>query len=349
MAEEEAPAPGDRASGPAENDGEQPSYAPLPRRKPQIVAERKRRTRELPPPGDLSLHDWAKPYTSIECYISRRALNKIMDHCADYAQHHLEAMGFLVGDLCRWKNRDYIVVKDVVTSELDTTAVSVKFRRDAFERLFQELDSITYDYILVGWYHSHPGHSCFLSSTDISTQRRMFNKPFHTAVVVDPLSHELKAYRLTERSYEERMFAIYEDEEESPAFPEALEQVEAAAVPQTAGDAPGVPASEEAAPPQPTEGRPAGVPVEVQAIPIPSPVVSHPKTRRRRERAPTLLILLLPILFTVFGGVVGYLWARRYPGRFRALVLVTGLLMAAVWALLGPPLNEILGRLLGGR
>ena len=42
--------------------------------------------------------------------------------------------------------------------------------------------------IVVGWYHSHPGFDCWLSSTDINTQKTFEQQvPRTVAVVVDPI------------------------------------------------------------------------------------------------------------------------------------------------------------------
>ena len=42
--------------------------------------------------------------------------------------------------------------------------------------------------IVVGWYHSHPGFGCWLSSTDINTQKTFEQQvPRTVAVVVDPI------------------------------------------------------------------------------------------------------------------------------------------------------------------
>jgi 26S proteasome regulatory subunit N11 len=42
--------------------------------------------------------------------------------------------------------------------------------------------------IVVGWYHSHPGFGCFLSSVDVSTQKNFEQlNPRFVAVVVDPI------------------------------------------------------------------------------------------------------------------------------------------------------------------
>jgi proteasome lid subunit RPN8/RPN11 len=150
-------------------------------------------------------------YKNLDVFIEKKAFEKFFLHCADLAMKNLEAMGFLLGELCEWGNSEYAIIKDAITSDLESTSISVRFRRDAFEKLFDQLDEISYDYILIGWYHSHPGFSSFMSQVDVDTQTRMFNQPFHTAVVVDPISMQLKVFRLIEDHCVEIPYAIFSD------------------------------------------------------------------------------------------------------------------------------------------
>ncbi|UCE45194.1 MAG: hypothetical protein JSU93_07430 [Methanobacteriota archaeon] len=53
-----------------------------------------------------------------------------------------------------------------------------------------------FSYAIMGWYHSHPGHTCFMSKTDLSTQRVMFTQPYHCALVIDPVNREIEAFKL---------------------------------------------------------------------------------------------------------------------------------------------------------
>ena len=94
---------------------------------------------------------------------------------------------------------------------LESTSVSVRFQRDAFEDLFDRLDEIKYDYILLGWYHSHVGYSSFMSEVDIDTQSKMFTQPFHAALVVDPVNLEMKAFRLADGKCMEIPYAIFRE------------------------------------------------------------------------------------------------------------------------------------------
>jgi proteasome lid subunit RPN8/RPN11 len=142
-------------------------------------------------------------------YLTKECVDAIIAHCRAHIESRLEVMGFLVGDVFSWEKGSYTLVKDVVSTDLEATGISVRFDSEGFEGLFSRLDSLDYDYVVVGWYHSHPGLGCFMSPTDMATQKRMFNSPFHSALVVDPIRHEIMAYRLKEDGYIRRRFAVY--------------------------------------------------------------------------------------------------------------------------------------------
>jgi len=157
-----------------------------------------------------------------ECdlFIRKKALLDMLMHCKAYREVQLEVMGLMVGYRFNWNGRDFTVVEEVVTSELDTSAISVKFA--SFEPLFNELDKFEKegkDYILVGWYHSHPGHTSFMSPTDKDTQMRMFNKPYQSAVVIDPINIEMKAFKLEQGDIYEKPYSIISGPEPERKLP----------------------------------------------------------------------------------------------------------------------------------
>ena len=158
-------------------------------------------------------------HAELDMYISSVVVRKIVNHCVQYAfgEQKLECMGFMLGDMYIYNGKRYTVVRDVVTTDLDATAISVKFSREGWDKLFEQMDSIgkNYDYLLVGWYHSHPDYSCYLSDTDINTQKRMFKNPHQIAVVCDPVRMEMKGFRLKDDSYEEISYAVYEPDEQT--------------------------------------------------------------------------------------------------------------------------------------
>ncbi len=150
------------------------------------------------------------PIEPVELYIGSLAFRTMMEHCVDLGNQELEALGFLLGDHFTHGGEEYTVVEEVVTSELDSSSISVKIKdfTSMFERMY-ELEKAGKDYILVGWYHSHPGHTCFLSPSDIETQKRMFRESYHVAVVVDPVNTEIKSFKLKQGDTREISFGVY--------------------------------------------------------------------------------------------------------------------------------------------
>jgi proteasome lid subunit RPN8/RPN11 len=180
-------------------------------RAPKIVGESRKKIRVIPPPPRTRIINPIHGQDGrIEVYFSRTSMTKLITHCRNYADKKLEVMGFLMGDVFRWKDRMFALVKDAVTTDLESTSISVRFNKEGFPGLFSEMDKLDYNYIIVGWYHSHPGMGCFLSTKDIETQKRMFNKPYHIALVVDPLKKEMKAYKMRGSGYVERKLAVYD-------------------------------------------------------------------------------------------------------------------------------------------
>jgi 26S proteasome regulatory subunit N11 len=150
-------------------------------------------------------------------YLHKSAEEKIRKHALRFKTEKKEVLGLLLGDLLQYEQRVYTIIRDTVTTDLDASNIHVKFKKDSFPKLFERLDKLDYDYIICGWYHSHPGHTCFLSEEDISTQKRMFNQPHQVAVVIDPLNRQIESFKLkNDDTYEPHAFAIYWDDYQEP-------------------------------------------------------------------------------------------------------------------------------------
>ena len=190
--------------------------------KPRIVGETKRPLQEREPPmSGLEVHQWLSGEDRTErlshlrsgdifdVYLSKSGEEKIRSHAEGEVSRRLEVMGFLLGEACIWKGKPYSIIRDAVTTELRSSSSKVRFDPLAFPRLFHGLDDSGFDYVLIGWYHSHPGHTCFLSGTDLETQRSIFNQPYHIALVIDPINKDVRTFRLCPGGYEETMFVIF--------------------------------------------------------------------------------------------------------------------------------------------
>lgn len=189
----------------------------------RIVRETRRKRLVAQSPEGRA-HPWMgqKGSKRPRAYISSRAMKALMAHCEEQAKVGLEALGFLSGSVFSWKGRTYTVVRDALTAPLEATAVHVRFDRTGFVGLFKQLDRLDYEYIIVGWYHSHPGYGCFMSGTDQQTQMAGFSERFHVALVVDPVKKQMMAFRMARGSktlegkdvvvpYEEVPFVIYDE------------------------------------------------------------------------------------------------------------------------------------------
>ncbi|KAJ3802042.1 JAB1/Mov34/MPN/PAD-1 ubiquitin protease-domain-containing protein [Lentinula aff. detonsa] len=127
-------------------------------------------------------------------HISSLALLKMLKH--GRAGVPMEVMGLMLGEFVD----DYTIqVIDVFAMPQSGTTVSVESVDHVFQtKMLDMLKQTGRPEMVVGWYHSHPGFGCWLSSVDINTQQAISSA--HTqlqsfeslnsrsvAVVVDPI------------------------------------------------------------------------------------------------------------------------------------------------------------------
>jgi 26S proteasome regulatory subunit N11 len=117
-------------------------------------------------------------------YISSLALLKMLRH--GRAGVPMEVMGLMLGEFVD----DFTVrVVDVFAMPQSGTGVSVEAVDPVFQmKMMDMLRQTGRPESVVGWYHSHPGFGCWLSSVDIQTQQSFEQlTPRAVAVVVDPI------------------------------------------------------------------------------------------------------------------------------------------------------------------
>jgi 26S proteasome regulatory subunit N11 len=98
----------------------------------------------------------------------------------------MEVMGLMLGEFVD----EYTVrVVDVFAMPQSGTGVSVEAVDPVFQtKMMEMLRQTGRPETVVGWYHSHPGFGCWLSSVDINTQQSFEQlTPRAVAVVVDPI------------------------------------------------------------------------------------------------------------------------------------------------------------------
>jgi len=118
-----------------------------------------------------------------------------------------EIFGYLIGKILKWNDEIYIIIQDQLF--IEGTVHSNKFstsqiegKAGEYEKEFQKLKDNKKDNDLrvVGWWHSHPGIGCFLSATDLHTQKYFFPESYQVALVVDPIINDFKFFTLDEAS-----------------------------------------------------------------------------------------------------------------------------------------------------
>ncbi|KAL4808958.1 JAB1/Mov34/MPN/PAD-1 ubiquitin protease-domain-containing protein [Aspergillus unguis] len=117
-------------------------------------------------------------------HISSLALLKMLRH--GRAGVPMEVMGLMLGEFVD----EYTVrVTDVFAMPQSGTGVSVEAVDPVFQtKMMDMLRQTGRPEPVVGWYHSHPGFGCWLSSVDINTQQSFEQlNPRAVAVVVDPI------------------------------------------------------------------------------------------------------------------------------------------------------------------
>ncbi|KAG8218636.1 multidrug resistance protein [Butyriboletus roseoflavus] len=117
-------------------------------------------------------------------HISSLALLKMLKH--GRAGVPMEVMGLMLGEFV---DEFTVQVIDVFAMPQSGTTVTVESVDHVFQtKMVDMLKQTGRPEMVVGWYHSHPGFGCWLSSVDINTQQsfeQMQNRC--VAVVIDPI------------------------------------------------------------------------------------------------------------------------------------------------------------------
>ncbi|KAI0921766.1 multicatalytic endopeptidase [Taiwanofungus camphoratus] len=134
--------------------------------------------------GRAGAHESTVPDNGEVIHISSLALLKMLKH--GRAGVPMEVMGLMLGEFVD----EYTVqVIDVFAMPQSGTSVSVESVDHVFQtKMVDMLKQTGRSEMVVGWYHSHPGFGCWLSSVDINTQQSFESLDSRSvAVVIDPI------------------------------------------------------------------------------------------------------------------------------------------------------------------
>jgi 26S proteasome regulatory subunit N11 len=128
--------------------------------------------------------DTPTPDCAEKVHVSSLALLKMLKH--GRAGVPMEVMGLMLGQFVD----DYTInCVDVFAMPQSGTSVSVEAVDPVFQtKMLDMLKQTGRPEMVVGWYHSHPGFGCWLSSTDINTQSSFEALNIRAvALVIDPI------------------------------------------------------------------------------------------------------------------------------------------------------------------
>ena len=123
-------------------------------------------------------------------FISYPCLKQMLAH----TQRNLEEeiAGLLLGQVFRSSRGLVTVLAEAVPAVYtDSGQGHVTFSHETWGDIYQYLESLAADAVIVGWYHTHPGFGVFFSAQDNFIQKNFFGAPGQVGIVVDPVAKSI--------------------------------------------------------------------------------------------------------------------------------------------------------------
>jgi len=158
---------------------------------------------------DANVTERKRP-ANADVFVPEGVICEMLEHAARGSSENAEVMGLLAGSVFRDDKGKYATVTKAVTSGLLSDDVSVRFDPADMSMLFDALDGLDFNYVIVGWYHSHLGIGCFMSDTDVSSHASAFGDTGY-AFVIDPIREELKIFKGSPDGIAEASMVVIED------------------------------------------------------------------------------------------------------------------------------------------
>lgn len=144
---------------------------------------------EAVPPDNLALERSSLLSSSdrFRVYIVRDVYKQIWEHVNQTPS--IESGGILVGHPFKDDRRGITFVIIVAAIRQDSQNRGLAYFTVGPEEIASARTEMERNYpglVVVGWYHSHPGHGIFLSGQDMTIVRSIYNEDWHVALVIDP-------------------------------------------------------------------------------------------------------------------------------------------------------------------
>lgn len=126
---------------------------------------------------------------AVPCFVRVTAVEAMFEHALQHPE--LETGGLLVGRICQDDAGAYLRVEGAVPARLaHRTATSLTFTFGAWTQLHADRAQRFPGMQVVGWFHTHPRLSVFLSGPDRFLHHSVFSRRSDVALVLDLFSRE---------------------------------------------------------------------------------------------------------------------------------------------------------------
>lgn len=145
--------------------------------------------KDFPKEVSYQLANWEAPVVTVR----QNAWNKILIHGSSDKTN--EQFGILVGGVYENPENGGIwldIVGMIPAERYHGTPAYVEVSTDEMSEMIRRSESLMESYpdlCRLGWYHTHPGHTIFMSATDKSNHRSVYRANWQTALVYDPRNH----------------------------------------------------------------------------------------------------------------------------------------------------------------
>lgn len=122
----------------------------------------------------------------LKIFISDEALRGVDDYLASDKNNELG--GVLLGDVCiNSSGVKFIKIDEKIIAKHSNSSLSrLTFTHETWDYINAILEKDFPEKKILGWFHSHPGHTVFMSNYDIFIQENFFNIDYMVAYVFDP-------------------------------------------------------------------------------------------------------------------------------------------------------------------
>lgn len=165
----------------------------------RVIEGKRRPVEERAPPGGARAHAWQGAAAGgTPAFLEAGLADELGGEAERAAGRSEEALALLVGDRFAdpASGAHFAVATARVTGPLVSSPARVRFDTRGFSQVARALDEVPFDYLVVGWFHSHVGLGVRPSAVDEATHARYFRAPHQFALILDPVRRQAAAYGL---------------------------------------------------------------------------------------------------------------------------------------------------------